>query len=559
MKLVQDYYKDDKNSRPMTGMKDYVSLGKKRHAPKRLILCGLGELHAAFKKEYPEVVVGLSKFCELRPKECILIGPKGTHMVCVCTMHQNAKFMLSALGIKETLHDLVDLIVCDRTNADCMLHRCKNCPGIADLPVKIRRLVVAQCMDEDCTEDDINEYLNSDIKYSQWTTVDRADLETHILPLIDFIHKFCIKLDSLTAHSFTAKTQSTVYKERKSNLKENEAVVTLDFAENYKFIVQDEAQGYHWNNAQCTLHPVAIYVNQSGTVNEYSMCIMSDDLTHDVDMVHQVTITVVSYLKSLIPDIKLIRYFSDGCSGQYKNCKNFYNACMHEKEHGIKCTWEFFATSHGKNSCDGIGGAVKRTVRTASLQRTVTDQILNVTDMFQFCQSKMLSIYFVLIKKSFMDNVRQKKIDEGRYQLAKTIPGTRSYHCYIPIRDLIIDCKRTSTVTDVFSFDFGKRGKRAITVNEADIKPNCYVLCKYDCSYYIGIVRAYFKDNYECEVKFMTPKLSKTASYSWPTCDDICDVPSENIVSLIDIYTPTGRQYVLTAECKKKIFKKLKL
>ena len=94
----------------------------------------------------------------------------------------------------------------------------------------------------------------------------------------------------------------------------------------------------------------------------------------------------------------------------------------------------------------------------------------------------MLSIHFVLIEKSIMENVRQKKIDEGRYKLARTIPGTRSFHCFIPRRDLKIDCKRTSTVDAVFSFDFGK-GKRAITVNEADIKLNCYVLCKYDSNY----------------------------------------------------------------------------
>ena len=254
----------------------------------------------------------------------------------------------------------------------------------------------------------------------------------------------------------------------------------------------------------------------------------------------------------------MIHYFSDGCGGQYKNCKNFYNVCLHEKEHGVKRTWEFFATSHGKSSSDGLGGVVKRTTRTASLQRTDSDHILNVAAMYQFCRSKMLSIHFVLIEKSVMENVRQKKIDEGRYKLARTIPGTRSFHCFIPRRDLKIDCKRTSTVDAVFSFDFGK-GKRAITVNEADIKPNRYVLCKYDSNYYIGIVRAYFKDNYECEVKFMTPKVSKSSSYSWPTCDDICDVPTEHIVSFVDIYTPTGRQYVLTAKCKKEVFKKLKL
>ena len=35
-------------------------------------------------------------------------------------------------------------------------------------------------------------------------------------------------------------------------------IIMGDFAENYKFMVQDEVQGFHWNNLQCTLHPVVI-------------------------------------------------------------------------------------------------------------------------------------------------------------------------------------------------------------------------------------------------------------------------------------------------------------
>jgi hypothetical protein len=39
-----------------------------------------------------------------------------------------------------------------------------------------------------------------------------------------------------------------------------EFVVLCDFAENYSFILQDEAQGSHWNNAQATIHPLVVYL-----------------------------------------------------------------------------------------------------------------------------------------------------------------------------------------------------------------------------------------------------------------------------------------------------------
>ena len=43
---------------------------------------------------------------------------------------------------------------------------------------------------------------------------------------------------------------------RKDNLDGCSAIVLVDFAENYSFVVQDEVQGFQWNNLQATLHPI---------------------------------------------------------------------------------------------------------------------------------------------------------------------------------------------------------------------------------------------------------------------------------------------------------------
>ena len=50
---------------------------------------------------------------------------------------------------------------------------------------------------------------------------------------------------------------------------------------------------------------------------------------------------------------------------------------------------EFFATSHGKSVCDGIGGTVNCLTANASLQRPASDQILNVHDKLTFCKGAM--------------------------------------------------------------------------------------------------------------------------------------------------------------------------
>ena len=51
---VLHFYEDDEFSRLMPGAKDFVSIGKKTHVQKRLLLCNLNELYIAYKSKYPD-------------------------------------------------------------------------------------------------------------------------------------------------------------------------------------------------------------------------------------------------------------------------------------------------------------------------------------------------------------------------------------------------------------------------------------------------------------------------------------------------------------------------
>ena len=59
-------------------------------------LCNLQELYTAFKGNLPNVHIGFSKFCALRPKWCVLGGLKMTHSICVCSVHQNVMLLVDA-------------------------------------------------------------------------------------------------------------------------------------------------------------------------------------------------------------------------------------------------------------------------------------------------------------------------------------------------------------------------------------------------------------------------------------------------------------------------------
>ena len=111
----------------MPGAKEYVSVAYKVHKQKRLLLCNLKELYAAYKDKFIESKIGFSKFCALCPKYCKVLGSSGEHAVCVCAIHQNAVLACNALCLDYKV--LMSKVVCNLTNKMCMIHRCLNCPG----------------------------------------------------------------------------------------------------------------------------------------------------------------------------------------------------------------------------------------------------------------------------------------------------------------------------------------------------------------------------------------------------------------------------------------------
>ena len=156
-----------------------------------------------------------------------------------------------------------------------------------------------------------------------------------------------------------------------------------NFSENFSFVIQDSVQGYYWSNDQATLLPFLAYMKKiDGSAWNVLMCIISDHLTHDTASGHAYLKPVLTYLKSLNPTLKCVKYFTDGSGAQYKNKKKFANLSAHAQDFQLEAEWHFFASCHGKSACDGIGGTIKRLARLASLQRGIQDQITTPAQLF---------------------------------------------------------------------------------------------------------------------------------------------------------------------------------
>lgn len=272
-----------------------------------------------FKKTHGNLKIGFSTFASMRPKQCILAGAPGTHCVCVCTIHQNVKLMIESSGLRNllkhsnlnliTYNDFLSLIICNSPTPDCYLNSCSHCPDTSKVTDILRRIFYGSEIDL--------------LTYNQWTQTDRSCLQTITESSDDFINNFLIKLKNLKRHAFIAKQQSHFLKSLKEKLQPYQFVVILDFSENYKFILQDEVQSFHWNNSQSTIHPFGIYYKEenSAEVQHTNLVIISEVLKHNTTLVHLFQRLLNDFLKTKFGRIEKIFYFSDGAAAHYKNKK----------------------------------------------------------------------------------------------------------------------------------------------------------------------------------------------------------------------------------------------
>jgi len=117
-------------------------------------------------------------------------------------------------------------------------------------------MLYLQQLCDKCDEDD-------DVPYEQWERTDRITLVQCVQEVSDYLEVLVQTTESLTTHHYIAHNQSAYLSHLKDNLPEDECIILLDFAENFSFVIQDAAQGFHWDNSQATLHPFVIYHKNS--------------------------------------------------------------------------------------------------------------------------------------------------------------------------------------------------------------------------------------------------------------------------------------------------------
>ena len=158
-------------------------------------------------------------------------------------------------------------------------------------------------------------------------------------------------------------------------------------------------------------------------VEQLSLCFISEDLSHATSFLYTMQKVLTAYLISHYPQLTLVEYFSNRCGAQCKSFKNFLNLTFHQSDFGIKASWSFFTTSHGKSPCDGIGGSVNQKPNSASLAASASQKILSTKAVFNYCSQNMPKITFFNLSKPEFFNLSKlmKYLADFRIVLAKDI------------------------------------------------------------------------------------------------------------------------------------------
>ncbi|KAK3912458.1 ARL14 effector protein [Frankliniella fusca] len=416
-------------SRELPGKNNFVTVrenGERVRKQKHLLMGNISEVHEEFQKLHPEIKISRSKFAAIRPKECCLASNAGMHNVCVCSIHENPKLMFNGAHLNQISDlnsksptDCIKFFVCTKPTTECYFRTCSKCPD----KMKFVKLI-QEYFDSEMVEE---------VTYNQWESTDRGNIITRISSIEDFIEDFVNLMEDLITHHYIYKEQSAFFNERLNDLQDGEVVIVGDFAENYTFLVNDSIQAMYFKQKQATLHPfsVSYWDSQLEEKQHLSYAVISDHMEHS-------TVAFYSFQKKLLEDLKkkkvnmkIIYYFSDGCSGQYKNKKMAANVWYHKKDFGIPAQWHFFATSHGKSACDGIGGTLKRLATYYSKQHIQPGTLITTPLLFfEFAQKQIKGICSLWVSTEEVAEVETKL--KVRFNSAYKIDGIKSCHSITP-------------------------------------------------------------------------------------------------------------------------------
>ena len=535
--MVKAFYERDDISRQAPGRKDSKKIlqedGTRYQVQVRHLTFSILEAYALFKEEYPNVKIGKSKFADLRPKH-VLLQNKLPHNVCLCRYHENFILAVNALhkaypgNIPNYTYDLPETFLCSDSTPECWMNNCTDCKDGQGFRNSYQ--VPDQCSDISWY---VWKYDNEGKLVKSLEEGSTDDLRFYIITLIP----------QFLQHCYTKREQSKVYKQQRANMDPHQALIQVDFSENFTCGHQDKIQSAHWHQNQISLFTAAIW--HSGNIN--STVLVSDNLVHSKD-------TILAYLDKLLEDIpetiKTASIWSDGPASQFKNRFIVASLSALQSKHKLAIDWNYFATSHGKGPVDGIGGTIKRFVWSAVKARKIMVQ--NASSFVEAAKQSKVKVTEIntseIVKRNSSLNLDQVFND------APTIKGIANYHHIVITENgpelFNLTKDRSSRASQLHASHSPQTQDSSIKITP--FKVGSYVAAVYHAErqWYVGVIEELQSE--EAVISFLHPGApGSTTTCTWPIPVDKCLVPFSNILCTCSPPFPissTGRAFRISPE-----------
>jgi len=154
---------------------------------------------------------------------------------------------------KASIYVLNWIYCCDSTNDDCMLGSCENC----SIPKKFSKIDDDASTDTDSSDGEID---GDQVSYCKWARVEKKVQKITVTEeRSDCVESWKESVKSLKQHIFRKRSQAASLIESKSNLKEGQLLMQVDYSESYKNAEQNEIQSAYFGHTCFSIFTACCY------------------------------------------------------------------------------------------------------------------------------------------------------------------------------------------------------------------------------------------------------------------------------------------------------------
>ena len=291
-------------------------------------------------------------------------------------------------------------------------------------------------------------------------------------------------------------------------------------------------------------------------------------------------------MKQFVPDLKLVFYWTDSPTSQFRNKTIFHIISEHKEECNCVTSWNYFRACHGKGPCDGVGGTVKRLADDYVKQNKVVIQ--DAADFFAWSRDKQSEskIDYTFVST---DEYKLSKVSlQSGLEVIKPVQGTMKVHAAVGlgnnsvmVRDVSCFCfncfegvkfceesccdgwekhnllkkqkKKGETNRDVpitpVASSSNKEGNAEVAKSFEEILTLTLEIGEYVAAIYIENTNVYIGkivevDEHDVFITFMeafTTDLTTTLTFKWPKYEDSVRVAKGLVLSVLQAPEKVGK------------------